>query len=189
MKIKYQLIHTSSFTTNSSDATGRFPFPTQSGGNYLLVSTFNGYVHLKLMQSRQKSEYLRCYKATCDFYNKHHGHIPTIQRLDNETSFALEEFLRLEQVDVQYVPPGIHRQNPSERAIRQVKNTLIAMCSTTDPTFPAEKLFEDALPQAEIVIHCLRPWHPKRSTNAWTGMHGKPYDHLAYQCQYTGQRL
>jgi hypothetical protein len=105
------------------------------------------------MQNRQKSEYLRCYKATYDFY-KHHGHIPTIQRLENETSFALEAFLRLEQVDVQYVPPGIDRQSPSERAIRHVKNTRIAMCSTYDPTFPAEKLFEDALLQAEIVINC-----------------------------------
>jgi hypothetical protein len=153
-----------------------------------LVSTLNGYVHLELMQNRQKSEYLRCYKATYDFY-KHHGHIPEIQRLDNETSFVLEEFLRLEQVEVQYVPPGIHRQNPAERAIRHVKNTLIAMCSTTDPTFPAEKLFEDALPQAEIVINCLRPWHPKRSINAWTGMHGKPYDHLAYPMSVYGTKV
>jgi hypothetical protein len=138
--------------------------------------------------NRQKSEYLRCYKATYDFY-KRHGHIPEIQRLNNETSFVLEQFLRLEQVEAQYVPPGIHRQNPAERAIRSVKNTLIAMCSTTDPTFPAEKLFEDALPQANIVINCLRPWHPNRSINAWTGMHRKPYDDLAYPMSVYGTKV
>jgi hypothetical protein len=146
-----------------------------------------------LPEDLRMTAFIQCYEAspgvaTYDFY-KHHGHIPEIQRLDNETSFVLEEFLRLEQVEAQYVPPGIHRQNPAERAIRYVKNTLIAMCSTTDPTFPAEKLFEDALPQAEIVIHCLRPWHPNRSINAWTGMHRKPYDHLAYPMSVYGTKV
>jgi hypothetical protein len=135
----------------------------------------NGNVHLELMANRQKKEYLRVYQSTYDFY-KSKGKTPTTQRLDNnETSFAL---LQLEQVEVQYAPPGIHRQNPSERAIRHAKNALIAMCVTTDPAFPADILFEDAIPQAEIAIKLVRPWHPGRSKNAWTGMHTR-YPYLA----------
>jgi hypothetical protein len=158
----------SDFTTNSSDATGRFPFPTKSGWNYLLISTMNGYVHLELMANRQKKEeYLRVYQSTYDFY-KSKGKTLTTQRLDNETSFALESFLRLEQVEVQYAPPGIHRQNPSERAIRHIKNALIAMCVTTDPAFPAEILFEDAIPQAEIAINLVPKTHGRECTTSPT---------------------
>jgi hypothetical protein len=177
--LRFQVLPVSDFATNSSNDPGRFPFPTKSGWNYLLVSTMNGYVHLELMANSQKKEYLRVYQSTYDFYISK-GKTTTTQRLDNETSFALESFLRLEQVEVQYAPPGIHRQNPSERAIRHAKNALIAMCVTTDPAFPAEILFEDAIPQAEIAINLVRPWHPDpdRSKNAWTGMHNKPYDHM-----------
>ena len=186
--IKYQVLPVTEILTNASDATGRFPFPTRSGYNYLLVSTMNGYVHLELMTSRNKKEYLRVYKATYDFYESHRKK-PTNQRLDNETSFALEDFLRMEQVDVQFAPPGIHRQNPAERAIRHVKNTLIAMCTTADPAFPAENLFEDAIPQAEIVLNILRPWHPDRTINAWTGMHNQPYDHMARPLSIYGMKV
>ena len=92
-------------------------------------------------------------------YFKQYGHTPTAQRLDNVSSTELELFLRESNVDVQYVPPGIHRQNPSERAIRHVKNCIIAMCMTADPLMPAQILFEEVVGQADIVINQLRPWH------------------------------
>jgi hypothetical protein len=53
---------------NSSDATGRFPVPTASGYEYILVSTLNGYVHLELLKKRNASAYLRAYKAMYAFY-------------------------------------------------------------------------------------------------------------------------
>jgi hypothetical protein len=40
---------------NSSDATGKFPFTTMSGWNYVLVSTLKGYVHLELLRDRTAS--------------------------------------------------------------------------------------------------------------------------------------
>jgi hypothetical protein len=150
----------------------------------------NGYIHLELMANRSKKEYLRVYESTYEFY-KSRGHKPTAQRLDNETSSDLENFLCMERVEVQYAPPGIHQQNPSERAICYVKNALIAMCATTDPAFPAENLFEDAIPQAEIVINILRPWHTDRTRNAWTGMHNKKpsYDHMAHPLSIYGMKV
>jgi hypothetical protein len=68
---------------NSSDATGRFPFPTLSGYNYILVSTLKGYVHFELLRKRTAPEDLRAYKAMYAFYAGL-GKTPTIQRLDNE---------------------------------------------------------------------------------------------------------
>ena len=116
---------------NSSDATGRFPIITKSGWEYLLVSTMGGYVHLQLLKSRSKSEYVRVYKLMYDYFQQY-GHQPTIQRLDNESSSDLEVFLRACDVKIQYVPPGIHRQTPSECAIRHTKNCIIAMCTMAE---------------------------------------------------------
>ena len=101
---------------NSSDATGKFPFTTMSGWNYVLVSTLKGYVHLELLRDRTASEYRRAYAAMYAFYESN-GKLPTAQRLDNETSATLESFLKETKVKIEYVTPGIHRQNPSERAI------------------------------------------------------------------------
>ena len=173
---------------NSSDATGRFPIATKSGYEYILVSTFCGYVHLQLLQARSKGEYVRAYKLMYDYYDQY-GHKPTIQRLDNESSTDLETFLRVCQVDTQFVPPGIHRQNPSERAIRHTKNCIIAMCITADRSIPAHILFEEVVPQAEIVLNQLRPWAKNAKLNAWTGFRGKEYDHLAHPMAIFGMKV
>lgn len=173
---------------NSSDATGRFPIPTKSGFEYILVSTLGGYVHLQLLKSRNKSEYVRAYKLMYDYYEQY-GHKPTIQRLDNESSSDLETFLRACGVATQFVPPGIHRQNPSERAIRHTKNCIIAMCMTADPNMPASILLEEVVGQAEIVLNQLRPWTQNPKLNAWTGFRGKEYDHLAHPMAIFGMKV
>jgi hypothetical protein len=76
----------------SSDATGKFPFTTLSGWNYILVSTMKGYVHFELLRSRMTPEYKRACQAMYAFYAKLNK-TPTTQRLDNESSALLEEFL------------------------------------------------------------------------------------------------
>jgi hypothetical protein len=173
---------------NASDATGRFPMSTKSGWDYLLVSTLGGYVHLQLLQDRTKGEYVRAYRLMYSYF-KQYGHTPTIQRLDNESSTELELFLRECNVDTQYVPPGIHRQNPAERAIRHTKNCIIAMCTTADERIPAEVMLEEVVIQAEIVINQLRPWLADPTLNAWTGFRGKAYDHLAHPMSVFGMRV
>ena len=123
-----------------------------------------------------------------DYFHPY-NHNPTIQRLDNDTSSDLEVFLRACDVKIQYVPPGIHRQNPSERAIRHTKNCIIAMCTTADPSIPAHILFEEVVPQAEIVINQVRPWSPNPRINAWTGFRRAEYDHLAHPMSIFGMKV
>ena len=96
---------------------------------------------------------------------------------------------RTAKADLQYVPPGMHRQNKVERAIRNTKNCIISMLTTTDPTFPAMLLFDEVTTQAEIVINLLRPWHPDGTVNAWTGMYGHPYDHLRNPIALYGTKI
>jgi hypothetical protein len=51
-----------------------------------------------------------------------HGVQPAFERMDNESSAAFEAFCRREAppVQIQYVPPGMHRASKAERAIRTV---------------------------------------------------------------------
>jgi hypothetical protein len=76
---------TSTEFMNSSDATGKFPFPTLSGWNYILVSTLKGYVHFELLRRRTAPEHLQAYEAMYAF-DAGLGKTPTIQRLNNESS-------------------------------------------------------------------------------------------------------
>jgi hypothetical protein len=94
----FQVMTTTEFN-NSSGATGKFPFPTLSGFNYILVSATKGYVHFELMRERTAAEYRRVYKAMYAFYAAL-GKTPTTQRLDNESSAELEEFLRETKVNI-----------------------------------------------------------------------------------------
>ena len=53
------------------------------------------------------------------------GLTPKLQRLDNEVSEQLQEFLTDEHVDFQLVPLNLHRRNTAERAIRTFKNHVL----------------------------------------------------------------
>jgi hypothetical protein len=60
---------------------------------------------------------------------------PLLQRLDNEASFALRNYLTKQGITYQLAPPHIHRRNNAERAIQTFKNHFIAGLCSVDPTF------------------------------------------------------
>ncbi len=94
---------------NHSDSTGRFPIPPQRGNNYVLDSVFKGYVYCVAMPSRKGPAFVKEYDDTFAHF-RDLGHVPSIQRLDNETSDVLEWFFRTQTVVVQYVPAHHHRE-------------------------------------------------------------------------------
>jgi len=53
---------------NYSDMPGRFPFNSHLGHEYMLLSTFRGYIHVELMKSREGPELIRAYRATFTFF-------------------------------------------------------------------------------------------------------------------------
>jgi hypothetical protein len=119
-----------------SDPTGRFLTPSSKGNSYLLVvyDYDSNMIFAEPMQSRTGTEYLKAYKhvhkTLCD-----HGLKPQLQKLDNEASKALLQFMHAEQVDYQLVPPNMHRRNAAERAIRTLKTTSSPPCAKPTPTF------------------------------------------------------
>jgi hypothetical protein len=81
---------------------------------------------------------------------------PKLQRLDNEVSNDLKEYMSDQNISFQLVPPHVHRRNAAERALQSFKNHLIAGLCTADPDFPLN-LWDKLIPQAEITLNMLRP--------------------------------
>ena len=103
---------------------------------------FNLFVALEMLT------FAALVRAYSKVYNRllRAGLKPQLQRLDNECSTELKEFMAEKQVHLQLVPPGNHRANAAERAIRTFKNHFIAGLSTTDPGFQLH-LWDRLIPQ------------------------------------------
>ena len=172
---------------NFMDTTGRFPVQSRSGFEYILVM-FNqdlNYIHVEPMR-RGKGRLLDAYRRGHQFF-KAKGYQPKYERLDNETSKDLEAFMTAEGISFQYVPPGMHRRNKAERAVRTFKNHLISTLCTADQSFPLH-LWDTILPQAELTLNLLRGSCLNATLSAWAHMHG-PYDYNAHPFVPAGMRI
>ncbi len=74
---------------------------------------------------------------------------------------------------MQFVPPQIHRSNPTEKSVRTSENQLISNFASTHPDFPND-LRDRLLPHAELTLNGMRPWRPDPSPSAWSGLHHLP---------------
>jgi hypothetical protein len=79
---------------------------------------------------------------------------PQLQRLDNECSSVLKECMTAQNVEHQLVPPGVHRRNAAEGAMRTFKNYFIAGLCSADKDFPLH-LWDRLLPQAILMLNLL----------------------------------
>ena len=139
-----------------SDQTGKFVVASSAGNNYILVvyDYDSNSILVEPMQSRTGP----CILAAFQILHARlvaAGLRPQLHRLDNECSTALKTFLRDSDIDFQLVPPGLHRHNAAERAIRTFKNHFIAGLCSVDKIFPLH-LWDKLLPQAELTVNLLR---------------------------------
>ena len=152
-------VYTKLFFTADFDASGRYPIPSSGTRySYHLVSCFNGNIHVEPMQSRTSSSYIEAYDKTFQHWSRY-GLVPSIVRLDAETSVALEQFLLNEKKvqSFQYFPTGTHRANRAERCIRTWKNHFISTLATASPKFPVS-YWNKLIPLAELTLNCILPW-------------------------------
>ena len=77
-------------------------------------------------------------------------------RLDNEAPPEFQSILKDKCINYQLDPPGMHRRNAAERAIRTFKDHFIAGLFMTDPDFPMQN-WDRLLEQTEIMLNLLRP--------------------------------
>ena len=139
-----------------SDQTGEFNIPSSNGNKYLFIlyDYDSNHIFARPMKTRHANSILAAFKSVLEEM-KAAGLKPKLQRLDNECSKILKDFLEEEGIDFQLVPPHSHRRNAAERAIRTFKNHFIAILMGCDKNFPLH-LWDRLLPQALLTLNLLR---------------------------------
>ena len=155
-----------------SDQTGRFITPSSNGNNYLIIvyDYDSNCIFAEPIKTRTSAAILGGYKlihaTICAA-----GMRPRLQRLDNECSGPLKQFMRDEGITFQLVPPGVHRRNAAERAIRTFKNHFIAGLCSVDKNFPLH-LWDRLVPQALLSLNLLRGSRVNPKLSAHAQIHG-----------------
>lgn len=154
--------------TSYSDQTGRFPVTSSLGNTQLFVlyDYDSNSIHAVPMATKKATEILHSFKKVYNILVQA-GLRPKLHKLDNECAEVLHEYMDSVQLPHQLVPPGNHRVNAAERAIRTLKNHLIAGLCSTDKNFPMH-LWDRLLPQATLTLNLLRGSrvNPKLSAHA-----------------------
>ena len=125
------------------------------------------------MKSREAGELLRAFTTVTGILTNA-GFKPCLHTIDNECPQSLTQYMYTKSIDFQRTPPGIHRRNAGERAIRTYKNHLIAGLATTHPDFPLS-LWDYLIEQSNITINLLRGSRMNPKLSAYAQIFG-PFD-------------
>jgi hypothetical protein len=160
---------------NYMDLAGRFPHQSAKGSNYVMVmySHDTGYIHVETPASRSAADIVSCFERGIELFSRGKDK-PIIERIDNECSKDFRAICKALTISIELAPPGQHRTNAAERAIRTFKNHFIAILSTTDKQFPLE-LWDELVPQAEITLNLMRSCRFDPKISAFEAVRG-PFD-------------
>jgi hypothetical protein len=135
------------------DQTRHFLIPSTSGNIDMLVlyDYDSNAILVEHMKNRSGPQILAAYKLVIDLLTRQ-GLKLQLQRLDNEASTALKQFMTSVDVDSHLAPPHVHRRKVAERAIRTFKSHFITCLCGTDKDFPLN-LRDRLLPQALLTLN------------------------------------
>jgi len=173
-----------------SDLTGRLPFTSDNGFDYILVfyCPYANYTHLQLLRTRTAAEYVAAYQRAHEFFISKGIRIE-FARTDNESSKELEKWgaEKSPPIKFQKVPPHVHRGNRSEKEVGTTKNHLISMINTAHPEYPLRG-WEHIVPQAEITLNLLRQSGISYYMSAYQQLHGT-YDFVKHPMAPSGTKV
>jgi hypothetical protein len=169
----------------SVDLTGRMTPRSRRGNEYVFVTVYRGYIHAQPMPSRTAVQYVAAHTRMLNYFNNI-GVKFTHMTIDNEKSEDLDTLFKLHDLTVQFQPPGNHRSNFAERAIRTYKNHLIAILSGVHTHFPLD-LWDLLLDYASMTLNHLLPYKTDPTISAYHGIHGSPVDFRAHPLHPPGQ--
>ncbi|KAL7481388.1 hypothetical protein ACHAW6_007071 [Cyclotella cf. meneghiniana] len=107
----------------------------------------------------------------------HHAGIqPRKHILDNEISQAMKDLIH-NKYHMQYelAPPGCHRRNAAEVAIRNIKYHFLSILEGADDDFSLQ-LWDKLLPQTKITLNLLRQSNATPTISAYAHLCG-PFDY------------
>ena len=158
-----------------TDQTGRFPHPSNSGNNYLLIAyEYDSNSILMRPYPNKTAPVLTATIANIHDTLTRGGCKPQFHRLDNECPAELKAYFQTKDIKYQLAPPHDHRTNSAERAIRTAKNHLAAGWHSMDDKFPMY-LWDKTVPQAELTLNLMRGSRINPKLSAWEQLHGR-YD-------------
>ena len=151
------------------DLTGRFPYQSSRGNNYLMVA-YNydaNAILVEALKNRQAASIVDAWTLINKKLNEA-GIQPNTYILDNECSSELKKAFHKDSIGFQRVPPSCHRANMAERAILTFKSHFKAGLASLDPDYPIRE-WDRLLPQAEMTLNLLRSsrLNPKLSAHAF----------------------
>ena len=102
----------------------------------VMVEIDSNAILVEPLKSRKDAELTRSYRTRM-MQLKQAGIIPTKHILDNEVSEAMKAIIRDEYLmEMELVPPGCHRRNAAEVAIRNFKAHFLSVHAGTADDFP-----------------------------------------------------
>jgi hypothetical protein len=142
--------------TAYSDLTGRFPYKSSRGNEYLLVvyDYDSNAILVEAIKNRTAAVITKAWTKIHQIF-KNRGAAPNIYILDNEISNDFKNALKKYNVTYQLTPPHMHRRNAAERAIRTFKNHFLTGLAMCDPNFPVAE-WDRLLEQAQLTLNLLR---------------------------------
>jgi hypothetical protein len=161
------------------DLKGPHPRTSKRGNKHVLVVVCNNFMHLEAVSSKEGKIVADAYERSLNFY-ANRGVYGRFLRIDNSSSPHLRALLAKRRLhgkalELEFVPPGIHRGNKAEKSIQFMEAMYLSTLAGADPTFPPEE-WDEMLEQLEITCAHLMPWGPDPSLSAWHGLHGQRYN-------------
>ena len=160
-----------------SDQTGQFPTRSQRGNKYImvLVEIDSNAILVEPMKNRTDTEMIRAYDTLIKRLQRA-GIQPKKHVLDNEISTNMKEHIKDKyKFEIELVPPGCHRRNAAEVAIRNFKSHFLSVLAGAADTFPPS-LWDRLLPQTEVTLNLLRQSNATPTVSAYAHLCG-PFDY------------
>ena len=160
-----------------TDQTGKFPQRSQAGNKYIMVMVDidSSAILVEPIKNRTDAELTRAYSALM-LRLQRAGVTPRKHVLDNEVSLAMKDLIRDKyKMTLELVPPGCHRRNAAEVAIRNFKSHFLSILAGVADDFPLN-LWDKLLPQAEITLNLLRQSNATPTVSAYAHLNG-PFDY------------
>ena len=106
---------------------------------------------------------------------KRAGIVPQKHILDNELSTTMKNIFHNEyKMKMELVPPGCHRCNAAEVAIRNFKTHFLSVLVGIAEGFPSY-LWDQLLPQSEVTVNLLRQSNTVPHVSAYVYLSGPLY--------------
>ena len=169
----YNIIENSPTGLGYTDLTGRFPYRSAQGNQYILVA-YNydaNSIHAVPIKNREGPTIVAGWKKLHHLFATS-GIAPTTYVQDNEISNCMRDAFTDNQVSFQLVPPHNHRANAAERAIQTFKAHFITILTGIDPKFPIAQ-WDRLIPQAYMTLNLLRSARLNPNLSAHAFIHGE----------------